>query len=375
MPLQVKEITIEEHYQFLKTYETFSFLQLPSWAEVKKGWRAKSIGWFDEKRIVSVGLVLSRNIPKTKLSLFYLPEGPVLNPDYAKEVLNWLAPLKDYAQKNNAFALKIGPQITVATWQSSTIKNSISDKKYKTITDVESDRINPYGVEIAKKLQQLGGKQGKSNVEGFGDVQPRFVFAIEVANKTDEELLSSFSQEWRRNIKRAEKNLVTIKQVTFQDLNTFHQLYKETAQRDKFTPRPLSYFQQMWKSLNENSQGLCEMRLYIAEQENVVHAACLWVKVGKHVWYSYGASSTSGRELRPSNAIQWQMLKDARDAGADLYDMRGISATLSEKSPLFGLLRFKIGTGGKVVQYVGEWDFIFKSIVYRAYQFALARRG
>ena len=101
----------------------------------------------------------------------------------------------------------------------------------------------------------------------------------------------------------------------------------------------------------------------------------MWVRVGKHVWYTYGASSTSGRELRPSNAIQWQMMKDARDAGANIYDMRGIAATLNEKSPLFGLLRFKIGTGGKVIQYVGEWDFVFKPFIYKAFRIALARRG
>jgi lipid II:glycine glycyltransferase (peptidoglycan interpeptide bridge formation enzyme) len=131
----------------------------------------------------------------------------------------------------------------------------------------------------------------------------------------------------------------------------------------------------MWEALNENSNELAEMRLYLAEQENICHAACLWVRVGKHVWYTYGASSTSGRELRPSNAIQWQMMKDARDAGANIYDMRGIAATLNEKSPLFGLLRFKIGTGGKVIQYVGEWDFVFKPFIYKAFRIALARRG
>jgi lipid II:glycine glycyltransferase (peptidoglycan interpeptide bridge formation enzyme) len=196
-----------------------------------------------------------------------------------------------------------------------------------------------------------------------------------VEDKSDDELLASFSQEWRRNIKKAEKSEVRVRQASFEELETFHTLYKETAKRDKFTPRPLSYFKQMWKSLNENSNNLATMRLYIAEQENVCHAACLWVKVGKHVWYTYGASSTNGRELRPSNAIQWQMMKDARDAGASIYDMRGIAATLNEKSPLFGLLRFKIGTGGKVIQYVGEWDFVLKPLIYKAFRIALARRG
>ncbi len=375
MSLILKEIDKETHVEFLKNYQTFSFLQLPCWAEVKSGWKSKSVGWFDERKLVCVGLILIRNIPKTKWSLFYLPEGPVLDPDYAKNVVDWLTPLRDFAKESGAFNLKLGPQVTINTWSASTIKSAISDNIYRQFKDVDPDRMNPFGIEIGTKLRNLGGIQIETDGEGFGDVQPRFVFAIDVQDKSDEELLASFSQEWRRNIKKAEKSEVKVRQATFSNLETFHTLYKETAKRDKFTPRPLSYFKQMWKSLNENSNNLAEMRLYIAEQENICHAACLWVRVGKHVWYTYGASSTSGRELRPSNAIQWQMMRDARDAGASIYDMRGIAATLNEKSPLFGLLRFKIGTGGKVIQYVGEWDFVLKPLIYKAFRVALARRG
>jgi lipid II:glycine glycyltransferase (peptidoglycan interpeptide bridge formation enzyme) len=375
MSLILKEIDKETHVEFLKNYQTFSFLQLPCWAEVKRGWKSKSVGWFDERKLVCVGLILIRNIPKTKWSLFYLPEGPVLDPDYAKNVVDWLTPLRDFAKESGAFNLKLGPQVTINTWSASTIKSAISDNVYRQFKDVDPDRVNPFGHEIGTKLRNLGGKQIETDGEGFGDVQPRFVFAIDVEGKTDEELLATFSQEWRRNIKKAEKSEVKVRQANFSDLETFHTLYKETAKRDKFTPRPLYYFKQMWKSLNENSNNLAEMRLYIAEQENICHAACLWVRVGKHVWYTYGASSTSGRELRPSNAIQWQMMRDARDAGAGIYDMRGIAATLNEKSPLFGLLRFKIGTGGKVIQYVGEWDFVLKPLIYKAFRVALARRG
>ncbi|MFY8204591.1 MAG: lipid II:glycine glycyltransferase FemX [Actinomycetes bacterium] len=375
MSLILKEIDKETHVEFLKNYQTFSFLQLPCWAEVKSGWKSKSVGWFDERKLVCVGLILIRNIPKTKWSLFYLPEGPVLDPDYAKNVVDWLTPLRDFAKESGAFNLKLGPQVTINTWSAATIKSAISDNVYRQFKDVDPDRVNPFGHEIGTKLRNLGGKQIETDGEGFGDVQPRFVFAIDVEGKSDEELLATFSQEWRRNIKKAEKSEVKVRQANFSDLETFHTLYKETAKRDKFTPRPLNYFKQMWKSLNENSNNLAEMRLYIAEQENICHAACLWVRVGKHVWYTYGASSTSGRELRPSNAIQWQMMRDARDAGASIYDMRGIAATLNEKSPLFGLLRFKIGTGGKVIQYVGEWDFVLKPLIYKAFRVALARRG
>ena len=213
MSLILKEIDKETHVEFLKHYQTFSFLQLPCWAEVKSGWKSKSVGWFDERKLVCVGLILIRNIPKTKWSLFYLPEGPVLDPDYAKNVVDWLTPLRDFAKESGAFNLKLGPQVTINTWSAATIKSAISDNVYRQFKDVDPDRVNPFGHEIGTKLRNLGGKQIETDGEGFGDVQPRFVFAIDVEGKTDEELLATFSQEWRRNIKKAEKSGNTLTQM------------------------------------------------------------------------------------------------------------------------------------------------------------------
>ena len=73
------------------------------------------------------------------------------------------------------------------------------------------------------------------------------------------------------------------------------------------------------------------------------------VRVNRHAWYSYGASTTHKRDVRGSNAIQWQMMRDALAAGATVYDMRGITDTVESDDPHAGLLQFKVGTGGQAV--------------------------
>jgi lipid II:glycine glycyltransferase (peptidoglycan interpeptide bridge formation enzyme) len=92
------------------------------------------------------------------------------------------------------------------------------------------------------------------------------------------------------------------------------------------------------------------------------------------VWYSYGASSTAKREVRGSNAVQWQMIGDAIAAGADVYDLRGITDTLDPADPHIGLIQFKAGTGGQAVEYAGEWVFPLNRPLYKAFQLYLARR-
>ena len=117
------------------------------------------------------------------------------------------------------------------------------------------------------------------------------------------------------------------------------------------------------------------LRLYLAHHDGDLVAATTMVQVGEHAWYSYGASTTAKRDVRGSNAVQWQMMRDARDSGAAVYDMRGITDTVSADDPHAGLLQFKVGTGGQAVEYLGEWDLPIKRGLYKAFMAWMKRRS
>ena len=70
------------------------------------------------------------------------------------------------------------------------------------------------------------------------------------------------------------------------------------------------------------------IQVWLARHEGDLVAATIGIRVGTHAWYSYGASSTEKREVRGSNAVQWAMMRHALDAGAHVYDLRGITETL-----------------------------------------------
>ena len=80
------------------------------------------------------------------------------------------------------------------------------------------------------------------------------------------------------------------------------------------------------------------------------------------------------REVRPSNAMQWRMLRDAYALGASVYDLRGISDSLDETDHLFGLIQFKVGTGGQAAEYLGEWDFPLNKLLHKALDIYMSRR-
>ena len=61
------------------------------------------------------------------------------------------------------------------------------------------------------------------------------------------------------------------------------------------------------------------------------------------------------------------MIRDALGAGADVYDLRGITDTLDADDSHVGLIQFKVGTGGEAVEYAGEWDLPLNRPLYKAF--------
>ncbi len=376
-PLTVRRITGDEHLAYVRARSdgsSISFLQVPSWAGAKAEWSHASLGWFDDDVLVGAGLVLLRQVPRVKRYLAYLPEGPDIDWTGARtgrDLADWLVPMSDALRAMGAFAVKMGPVAVVRRWHADTLKTAIAEGTARRLRDVGPDETFPDVIAVGERLRALGWGQKPDTGAGFGDVQPRYVFQVPLAGRTEEQLLAGFNQLWRRNIKKAERAGVEVVHGGYDDLPAFHEVYVETAQRDRFTPRGLAYFQRMWRAMEaEDPQRLT---LYLARHEGRVLAATTLVRVGRHAWYSYGASSNTGRDVRPSNAIQWAMIRDSLAAGCDVYDLRGISDTLDPEDPLFGLIQFKLGTGGHAQEYLGEWDLRLRPMLSRAVDAYLSR--
>ena len=381
MTLTVRAITPAQHAEWVAGRASVSFLQLPEWGAVKPGWRSESLGWFDGSRLVAASLVLYRPVPRVpQRTLAYLPEGPDidwLRDEHPGTSLDaWLEPLLDHCRSQGAFQVKMGPPVALRRWEAATIKAAIAAAADGTgprrLSEVMADWHSGAGAKMVERLRASGWTQHRATGAGFGDVQPRYVFQVPLGGRTLDDVFAGFNQLWRRNIRKAEKAGVVVTEGTRDDLAAFHPVYVETAHRDHFTPRGLGYFEQMWDALNKDADRL---RLYLAHHDGHLAAATLMVQVGNHAWYSYGASTTADRDVRPSNALQWRMICDAHAAGCDVYDLRGIADTLDPENHLFGLVQFKVGTGGFAQEYAGEWDYVLRPLWARGFRAYQSRRG
>ena len=319
-----------EYENFLEKHERCNFQQSLRWADVKTSWKKEVIlAENNNKKIIGSLMVWIRKMPIFG-NIMYSARGPVCDV-HNMEVLQQLTEgAKFLAKKYKAIVLMIEPDI------------ESSDVEFKNI------------------MIQLGYSI-KDNAKNFRDeIQPRYVFRLDIKNKTEDEIFKNFHQKTRYNIRLATKKGVTIKEGTKEDLKDFHKIMITTGIRDGFITRPLEYFEKMFDCL-----GTDHMKLLMAYYEEKPISGVILIMYGNKTWYLYGASSNEHRNLMPNYLLQWEMIKIAINNKCDLYDLRGVPGIADDSN---GLYRFKKGFGAKYTEFLGEVYIPFKPITYKMYK-------
>ena len=107
----------------------------------------------------------------------------------------------EIAKKYRAFIFRLDPDVLA------------SDEEFKNI------------------ITELGYKT-KKNIKDISQVlQPKYVFRLDLRNKTEEELLQSFESKTRYNIRLAGRKGVKVRIGTRDDLSIFYDIMKTTGRQ------------------------------------------------------------------------------------------------------------------------------------------------
>ena len=334
--MKLLEASDKERYKlFLESHDRCNFQQSLEWGNVKTNWIKEVILSENENgEIVGSLCVWIRKIPIFG-NLMYVARGPVCDIHDETVIKDLTEGANELANKYKAFVLRMEPDILK------------TDDEYREI-------ISKYGYKI------------KDDSKDFKDeIQPRFVFRLDIKDKTEDEIFSAFHQKTRYNIRLATKKGVVVKEGTKDDLKDFHKIMVETGERDNFIIRSLSYFEKMYDELAPK-----HMKLLMAYHEDKPIAGIIPIMYGNKTWYLYGASSNSHRNLMPNYLLQWTMIKEAIENKCDMYDFRGVSGVVDESHPQYGLYRFKKGFNAEFTEFIGEVYIPYKPITYKMYKLA-----
>jgi peptidoglycan pentaglycine glycine transferase (the first glycine) len=318
----LKENDIEKYNLFIEQNSKGHFMQSPHWGKVKRAWKWEAVVAKDSRGAVTGALsVLIRGVPGLPYTLMYAPRGPVCDIHDKDVMVQLIAGVRALAVKYKSYLFKIDPDVLS------------SDKEF--ITD-----MNSFGFEL------------HGDGKNFDGIQPRFVFRLNIEGKTEEEVLAGFQSKTRYNIRVAQKHNIEVKIMDKPALKEFVPIMHETGSRDGFATRPIEYFEGMLDAFGPHA------RLYMAYYQNIPVAGTIAIQYGDKVWYLYGASSNTYRNMMPNYLLQWEMIRWAVETHCRIYDFRGVSGDLSPENPLYGLYRFKKGFNGDLTEFCGEFDLV-----------------
>ena len=323
----------QAYKEFLEKHERCNFQQSPEWAKVKENWINEIVLAEDESgKIIGAVSILIRKIPIFG-NIMYSSRGPTCDIHDISVMKQLTDGIKELAKKYKAIVYKAEPDILS------------SDEEYRKI------------------VTNLGYKI-KDNAKNFREeIQPRYVFRLDIKNKTEDEIFAGFHSKTRYNVRLAIKKGVEVKEGTREDLKDFHKIMVETGERDGFIIRPLSYFEKMYDEMAPK-----HMKLLMAYHDGKPISGVIPIFYGNKTWYLYGASSNEHRNLMPNCLLQWEMIKMAIARKDDVYDFRGVSGVVDENHPQYGLYRFKKGFGATFTEFVGEVYIPFKPFTYSLYK-------
>jgi lipid II:glycine glycyltransferase (peptidoglycan interpeptide bridge formation enzyme) len=185
----------------------------------------------------------------------------------------------------------------------------------------------------------------------------------------DETLLAGFDKDTRYGVRRAEREGVAVSihqdAANQRPIDDLHRMVRETQRRAGFPMPPLERYRVAWRAL----AGAGRAAILEARREGELLASGMVVVEGDRSFYLFSGSRREERgepKRYASYALQWEMMRLARDRGVVEHDLWGVAPPgAGSDHAWFGVGLFKKGFGGREVRWAGSWDLVVDPALYR----------
>jgi lipid II:glycine glycyltransferase (peptidoglycan interpeptide bridge formation enzyme) len=328
-------------------------LQSREWGRVKSefGWKPYQRTWKSPQGdLTAAAMTLVRRIPlggfSARLGVAYVPRGPLLDWSDNAARRQVLADLVADARRRGSIFVKIDPQVVLGTG----------------VPGEPNAGEDSLGMAIQEELKAAGWR--------FSPDQIQYRNTILLDLRPEESaLLAAMKQKTRYNIRLAGRKGVTVRRGSELDFDLLFRMYRQTAERDGFVIRQAEYYDILWRTFFQ--AGMLDP--LVAEVEGNPVAGLALFRFGRQAVYMHGMSTGEHREKMPNYLLQWEAIQRAKTAGCLEYDLWGAPDRFEPQDPMWGVFRFKEGLGGRVVRYIGAWDFPLRPLWYRIYTQVIPR--
>lgn len=336
-------------------FPTDIVFQTHFWSQVKSrlGWKAKAFNFFSSDIDGDV-LVLTRRL-ENGVSVAYVPQGPERGPEpeeYGLFLETLSQELTDHIDPTTAF-----------------IRYDLPWRSPYTEQNTDEPGRTEWTVQPEARLQEIRMNFGTLSWnlrKAVTDLTVADVVHVDLG-ADENEILSRMKPKTRYNIRLSEKKGVNVFQASQEMLPVFHELYCQTAVRNKFPVCGYEHFSAIFSTLAAGPDAP-ECLFLLATQGSQPLAGAIITISGRTATYLFGASSSERRNLMGSYAVQWEAIRLAMARGCLVYDMGAVAPAADPEHPFYGMFRFKTGFGGRVIHRNGSWDYPLHEDEYNSFR-------
>jgi len=319
---------------FLAANRSGDFLHDWAWADVAAfdGQPQRRYVLEDGGAIVAIVAAQERSMLAGRM-FWYVPHGPVLDweaREAGDRVRALLIGLKIAARQHRAIAVKLEPRLAMGT----------------------------------SKAALLRGRRLRHAADTLQVGQTRIVDLAD-----DDALLATFDKDTRYAVRRAEREGVAVTAVDdgsdLRAIDELHALVGEAQRRAGFPMPALDRYRVAWRALGGSGRAA----ILEARRDDELLASGMIVFEGPRSFYLFSGSRREERgepKRYASYALQWAMMRLARDRGVTHHDLWGIAPPgAGPEHAWHGVGLFKKGFGGVEIVWVGSWDLVVDPALYR----------
>src|SRR4029077_11541149 len=181
-------------------------------------------------------------------------------------------------------------------------------------------------------------------------------------SQPEEVLLGAIRKTFRQNIRKAATAGVQIKSG-MEYLDISYRLIAETLKRSGVAFKGYDDFKRKISGFSEH------VKVFVAEHEGVIQG-CLVAPFSQHTAYNCYAGSRGEPVLGAMHLLHWEAIRQFRTMGVKRFDFQGVRINPEKGSKQAGILHYKEGFGGRLVQGY-QWKCALRPLNSIAYSLAV----
>lgn len=374
----------KEQYKDFYSKNAQSFMQSYEWGEFNKIGRNQIphyVGLIEDGKVLCEALLLEKRM--FNLSYFYSPRGFIIDFNNYELLKKFTIELGKYIKKNNGIYLKFDPEI-----------------EYQEIDDNACPIPSGYNnYDLFNNIISLGYKH-TGFTKHFENNQPRYTFIIDLSNDM-KTLEKNIHKSVMKKIRKTFEYDMVFRKSSNVDL--FYELLTKTSEKDGFMPYTREYYNNAYKMMdgiyqlfelvispkklyknrvdkldeidvNDSSYNDTRNRLLkeldildeYKDLEELVVCSQMCACTKDTIWTLYIGNDSIGRDLYAVNRMYYEIIKFSKESGLKKIDLFGTTGDPNGNyKNLVGIHNYKKNYGGKYVEFIGEFDYIYNNFMYK----------